>query len=232
MCTGTLLNATGTPDVYEPYFLTANHCVGTDTVASTVEVKWFWRQITCNQSVFEPDPRVAVSFKGTDLLATSREQDSTLLRFTESLPGGLVYAGWTLEKVVGVNDVQPPPPRHLRNVFSVHHPNGFVAQYSEGAVQGTLATAAVGGNYVLNALETLWGLGETEGGSSGAGVFLERGAHQGELVGVLSGGKYKCGGHNPSGDIVAPFRDFYPQISQWLGADSLQSHWPTTSINL
>ena len=86
VCTGTLLNATGTPDVYEPYFLTANHCVRDNTVASTVEVKWFWRQITCNQSVFERDPRLAFSLRGTELLATSREQDSTLLRFKESLP--------------------------------------------------------------------------------------------------------------------------------------------------
>ena len=217
LCTGTLLNATGTPDVYEPYFLTANHCVGTDTVANTVEVKWFWRQITCNQSVFEPDPRLAFSLRGTDLLATSREQDSTLLRFKENLPGGLVYAGWTLEKVLGVNDVEPPPPKHRGNVFSVHHPNGFVAQYSEGAVQRTLETAAVDGNYVLNALEPYWTLGATEGGSSGAGLFLERGVHQGALVGVLSGGKRHC---SIRGDLFGPFRDFFPQIRQWLDAES------------
>ena len=38
VCTGTLLNVGDTPDVFEPYFMTANHCVGTDTVAATA--KW------------------------------------------------------------------------------------------------------------------------------------------------------------------------------------------------
>ena len=218
VCTGTLLNATGTPDVYEPYFLTANHCVGTNTVASTVEVAWFWRSIICNQSEFTPDPRLAFSLRGTDLLATSRGQDSTLLRFKESLPGGLVYAGWTIEKVLGRNDLESPE-RNRHAVFSVHHPKGFAAQYAEGTVTGTLATVAVDGNDVLNALETDWHLGATEGGSSGAGLFLERGTERGALVGVLSGGKNNC---SVQGDIFGPFRDFFPQIRQWLDAESYE----------
>ena len=83
---------------------------------------------------------------------------------------------------------------------------------------------------MLNALETNWDLGETEGGSSGAGVFFERGPHQGELVGVLAGGQNTCGTHTTFGDIVAPFRDFYPQISWWIGVDDSYEPEPKTHM--
>ena len=193
-CTGTLLNVGDTPDVFEPYFMTANHCVGTDTVAATVEVAWFWQTATCNG--FTVDPRWTFLSGGTDLLATSPAQDSTLLQLKERLPGGLKLAGWTTKEV-----------RNDTSVFSVHHPNAFVAQYAEGRVQRTV-TADVDGNLVYNAIETDWSRGLTEGGSSGAGLF------EGEqLLGVHIGGEGSC---STRGNVSGPFRDFFPRIHQWL----------------
>ena len=220
VCTGTLLNTVGTPEVYEPYFLTANHCVGTNTVASTVEVAWFWQSTICDRSVDSRDPRVTFSFRGTELLATSPAQDATLLWFKEILPGGLVYAGWTLKEVT--KDV----------VFTVHHPNGYFAQVTSGRVQRTLEAAAVeGGSYLYNALLATWDFGPTEGGSSGAGLFLMSGPEQGHLVGVLAAGDPTCDprGH---GDLFGPFRDFFPQIRQWLAAHDYEEPEPGAVLHM
>ena len=194
VCTGTLLAVGDTPVVFEPYFLTANHCVATNTVAATVVVRWFWQTATCNGLTI--DPHLNFSFRGTDLLATSPAQDSTLLQFKERLPGGLSYAGWNTEKV-----------RNDTSMFSVHHPNGFAAQYSEGRVQRTV-TVNVDGNIVYDAIETDWSRGLTEGGSSGAGLF-----DGGQLFGVHSGGEGSC---STRGNTFGPFRDFFPRIHQWL----------------
>ena len=196
VCTGTLLAVGDTPGVFEPYFLTANHCVATKTVAATVEVAWFWQNTICRGAAV--DPRLTFSFGGTEVLATSRAQDSTLLQFKEMLPGGLLYSGWSNQDVPGGS-----------SVFSVHHPNGFAVQYSEGRVQRT-TNVNVDGNIVYNALETAWSRGLTEGGSSGAGLFTGSGGY---LVGVLSGGDGDC---SITGDVFGPFREFFPHVGQWL----------------
>lgn len=196
VCTGTLLNVGDTPNVFEPYFLTANHCVATNTVAATVEVSWFWQNTLCGG--VRLDPRLASSFRGTEVLATSRAQDSTLLQFKETLPLGLFYSGWTSRSV-----------SNGTSVFSVHHPNGFAVQYSEGRVRRT-ANFNVDGNIVYDALETAWSRGLTEGGSSGAGLFT---GIEEYLVGVLSGGYGDC---STTGDVFGPFRDFFPHVHQWL----------------
>ena len=197
LCTGTLLAAGDTPGVFEPYFLTANHCVGTNAVAATVEALWFWQYTACadTQSLH---PDFVYSFAGTNLLTTSPAQDSTLLEFKETLPGGLLYSGWSNRNVFKGS-----------SVFSVHHPMGFAVQYSEGQVLRT-THANVDGNMVYDALETAWTLGLTESGSSGAGLFTSSGDY---LVGVLSGGQTRCG---TQGDVFGPFRDFFPHAQQWL----------------
>ena len=128
----------------------------------------------------------------------SRAQDSTLLQFKETLPLGLLYSGWTDRSV-----------SNGTSVFSVHHPNGFAVQYSEGRVRRT-ANFNVDGNIVYDALETAWSRGLTEGGSSGAGLFT---GIEEYLVGVLSGGDGDC---STTGDVFGPFRDFFPHVHQWL----------------
>ena len=195
-CTGTLLAVGDTPDVFEPYFLTANHCVGTNVVAATVEAQWFWQNTICGGTSL--DGRFALAFGGTNLLATSPAQDSTLLQFKEALPGGLLYSGWSDRNVLNGS-----------SVFSVHHPNGFAAQYSEGRVLRTV-DVNVDGNIVYDAIETTWSRGLTEGGSSGAGLFTGVGGY---LVGVLSGGEGNC---TTTGDSFGPFRDFFPHVHRWL----------------
>ena len=196
VCSGTLLNVAATPDLFEPYFLTANHCVATATVAASVEAQWFWQSSNCRGG--RVDDRSTVSYGGTEVLATSAGQDASLLRFRNGLPRGLLYSGWSTFAV-----------SEGASVFSVHHPAGAVAKYAEGRVID-IATFIVGDNRVYDAIETVWDRGLTEGGSSGSGLFL---GASGALVGVLSGGEEGCG---TRGDVYGPFRDFFPHAERWL----------------
>ena len=77
-CTGTLLDVEDTPDIFEPYFLTAHHCVGSASVAQTVKAFWFYRHARCGSGL---DWRYTITYEGTALLATSAAQDSSLLQF-------------------------------------------------------------------------------------------------------------------------------------------------------
>jgi len=45
-CSGTLVADTDTASVV-PYFLTANHCISTQTSASTMQSYWFYRSSAC-----------------------------------------------------------------------------------------------------------------------------------------------------------------------------------------
>ena len=175
-CSGTLLNDSD-DDTTIPYFLTANHCLSTGTVARTVEARWFYQRESCGST--QIDPRFATTYGGADLLATSVAQDSTLLQFKEELPGGLVLSAWSAD-----------PVSIPAQVYGIHHPDGGVKKYSSGHVFGQEDSRTcvdpqldIGCFTVRNALFVRWSDGTTEGGSSGSGLF--RGSH---LIGALSGG--------------------------------------------
>ena len=102
-------------------------------------------------------------------------------------------------------------------MFSVHHAGGRPAQYSEGRVLYTSEIGGVADFFVYNALMVDWSRGMIEGGASGAGLFLEEGL----LVGVLSGSHGPCSDLSPN-TTAGPFRDFFPQIHQWLDPASYE----------
>ena len=58
-CSGTLLNDSD-DDTTIPYFLTANHCLSTGTVARTVEARWFYQRESCGST--QIDPRFATTY--------------------------------------------------------------------------------------------------------------------------------------------------------------------------
>ena len=199
-CTGTLLDVEDTSAVYEPYFLTANHCVATASVAKTVEAFWFYRHARCSSG--GPDWRYTITYGGTELLATSAAQDSSLLEFQRELPYNLFYAKWTAETV-----------RVGTYVQAVHHSAGYFAQYAEGHVAAIGETIGLEDTDIIvsNAFEIEWDRGLTEPGASGSAIF------KGErVIGVLSSGppiEDQCS--EPVAG-VGPFNDFYPLVCQWL----------------
>src|SRR4030095_13947195 len=110
VCTGTLLNDCAQDRI--PYFLTANHCVSTQTIAQTVEVYWFYQTTSCNSGVLRNWVR---SPPGANLLKAQRSNDFALLRLQNNAPAGAVFSGWTSAvQSIGTG------------VFGLHHPQGFI----------------------------------------------------------------------------------------------------------
>lgn len=85
-CTGTLVSdkaKSGTP-----YFLTANHCISTQTVASTLQTYWFYRSPTCNAGTLSAASRILKN--GATFMYGSTSPDATLLRLNDTPPAGAV----------------------------------------------------------------------------------------------------------------------------------------------
>ena len=138
-----------------PYFLTANHCVATGTVGSSVEAWWFFQRASCGGTAL--DPRHPATTVGTDLLATNASHDLTLLRFRNTSPGGTALSGWSHMDL-----------DHPVDAYGIHHPNGEEKKYSAGTSVGNFYSDGV-----VNAIAVTWSEGATEGGSSGSGLFLK-----------------------------------------------------------
>ena len=216
LCSGTLLNDTRDGG-FIPYFLTANHCVSTAAVARTVEARWFYQRAGCGSERI--DARDETTHGGTVLLATSAAQDSTLLRFRRTLPGGLTYSGWSAD-----------PVSYPSQVYGIHHPDGDVKKYAGGRATGHEDVTIcgdpenqVGCQTVREAIVVPWSDGTTEGGSSGSGLF------DGEnLIGVLFGGGGTCA---ETTDAYGPFQHFYPRIRRWLSPDPNSLPFVTAASN-
>ena len=91
-CTGGLLNVAAGAPAGTPYpFLTANHCISTQSEASSLEAFWDYRTTTCNGT--PPSLGSLPTSNGATLLATGTSSDYTLLALS-SLPSGRVALGW------------------------------------------------------------------------------------------------------------------------------------------
>ncbi len=192
LCTGTLINNPQTVAL-EPYLLTANHCVATQTEVVNSEVIWDYRS---------PGSLAALPrSNGSSLLATSSSLDMTLL-LLNSVPNGehgRTYAGWNSNV-----------PATASAVSSIHHPGGSYMRVSFGKIEAI-------GVSVLSYVQQIrvgWDSGMTEGGSSGSGLF--NAANQ--IIGTLSSGAAPVcdGGPTFNYDFYASFRMFYPQIQQYV----------------
>lgn len=211
LCTGTLVNdakSSGTP-----YFLSANHCISSQTIASTVTTQWFYRASACNSGTLSAQTKVLTG--GATLLYANAGTDTAFMRLNAAPPAGVVYAGWSasLPAIGGA-------------AAGIHHPHGDLQKLSQGAVRGfqrctlgtsndygcTEATADTG-----NHLAVGWTSGVTEAGSSGSGLFATlNGKHY--LVGQLTGGSSSCtvgGGVDYYGRLDVAYT---AALGQWLGA--------------
>lgn len=217
VCTGTLLNdrmSTGTP-----YFLSANHCISNQTVASTLYTLWFYKSATCRST--QVNPTFATMTSGATLLYTEPTTDTTFMRLNSQPPAGALFAGSSPFSPDSYNGVQ--------GVYGVHHPKGDVQKYSEGSYLGTAACgssncyAATGSNAKFLAVS--WYNGVTEGGSSGSGLFRRLNGND-YLVGQLLGGASSCS--NPGGyDFYGRFDlAFQAALQQWLDAPSTTVRTP------
>ena len=185
LCTGTLLNdvqSSGTP-----YFLSANHCISTQSVASSLTTDWFLRSSACNSSeVYAGAQRLN---GGAILLYAQATTDTAFMRLNAVPPAGIVYAGSYFGAVAQGADLA-----------GIHHPQGDLQKLSEGSVTQfdncTLQTCLSGTPLEGGFLNVAWRTGTVEGGSSGSGLFLPIGSKR-YVVGQLMGGAASC--QNPGG---------------------------------
>ena len=200
-CTGSLLADTdaGT-DI--PYFLTANHCVGTQTEANSLEIYWLYETTACNGSA--PNPAtVPRTTGGADLLATMTESSGTdfcLLRLRNDPPGGITFVGWTSAAApVGTEAV------------CVHHPSGDFKRISWGDITN-FSEILLSSHPRTRFHQCLWNDGTTEPGSSGSPLMIESTQ---QIIGQLWGGLASCSATG-SPDYYGRFDVSYPLMQTWL----------------
>jgi lysyl endopeptidase len=194
ICSGTLLNDSinsGTP-----YLLTANHCISSQTVASTL-ISWFqYRSITCNNAAtgtyFQTSNTPSL---GAKLLYTAYNTDSTLVQLNGTITSPTpLFAGWDATT----------PPATTTVIHNIHHPKGDQQRLSRGTVTGYYTRSTtnsngffgsnIGSSTILNVTLTT---GLTEGGSSGSGLFKGADSNP-QVIGQLYGGSAPTCGVNSS----------------------------------
>lgn len=202
-CTGTLL-ADNVAASQIPYFYTANHCIGNQTVASTLVTYWKYEATACGNGVLGAYTQLSGGatylYSDPDTgTTTTNGTDGALLRLNNTPPADAEFAGWDSAPLAGSS-----------NIIGIHHPAGDVKKVSSGK--------QVSVDAYQNAVA--WLNGTTEGGSSGSGLFTAdaSGYH---LRGGLYGGSAACA--NSGSTANAQNRDYYsrfdvvfPHIQQWL----------------
>lgn len=207
LCTGTLLNDTSSSRT--PYFLTANHCLNTQTSASSLQTRWFYKSSSCNAPTLSSSNRTL--YNGAQLLYATSNQDAALLRLNEAPPAGVSFSGWDAN-TMGINEAG----------IGIHHPRGDMAKISLGQLNyysdcqisssSTMSCTSRKSDYG-NYYSIKWSTGTTEGGSSGSGLFKNK-----RLTGVLYGGSDSCSDRDGSA-VYGRFDKLYPAIRQWLAAE-------------
>jgi lysyl endopeptidase len=209
ICSGTLLNNQAGDQV--PYFLTANHCIDSQSVASSLVTDWFYRSSFCNSGAVGPSATSRSG--GAVLLYNAVSTDTSFLRLNSAPPPGVTYAGWSSEvPAIGMN------------LLALHYPSADLQKYSLGTVRGYQAcmpptqnnffcasSPVVGADHIA----VSWKSGVVEQGSSGSGLFSNSNGKR-YLVGQLHGGSSSC--ENPTGtDAYGRFDLAYQAaLQRWL----------------
>ncbi len=203
VCTGTLVES-ARPG--ESFFLTANHCVNTPAVASTLSARWFYENSACGSGPV--NPASVQTGGGMDLVFAEPNADMTLLRLRTAPPAGVTYARLDGSKLV-TGDA----------VVSLSHPSGDVAKWAQASVAGEVRF----GDWPQSAWLTTFSRGIIEGGSSGSGLYTL--AADGSLVlrSILSattltnGNGLSCANPNEYG-VYNRLDVFLPEAAGYLSA--------------
>jgi lysyl endopeptidase len=212
-CTGTLLNDSNSSGT--PYFLSANHCISTQTAASSLNTYWFYRSTSCNSNTLDPASTVVAG--GATLLYASGDTDTSFMRLNKPAPANAAFAGWS----VNAPDSSP-------DVAAVHNPEAGLQKYSQGSFSAYASCGtSSGGTFSCTAsnaanasfFDVIWSTGTTAAGSSGSAAFAAIGGNR-YVVGQLYGGDASCS--NPkAADIYGRLdRAYAAALSRWLSPAS------------
>lgn len=183
ICSGVLLNSPSSA----PYFFTAEHCISSQTNASSIFLWWLYRSTACNAS--DVGSEFSVGGIGAELLYAGTSHDSSLLLLNFDPPPGVVYAGW----------IAGEPPVLHEPAAGIHHPRGDPQKISFGSVHGfaNCSTGDAQGRYncwsasqeTAEYIDVRFTSGITESGSSGSPLFSRGDAY---VIGVLRGSSVSC----------------------------------------
>ncbi len=208
-CTGTLLNDADITTAI-PYFLSANHCINTQSAASTLQTYWFYRSTACNSGIAGA---YQTRTGGATLLYHAGITDTSFMRLNVAPPAGVWLAGWS-----------SAPPVVGAALTGLHHPAGDLLKISFANMNGYwICTPSGTGSDTFScststlAAATFYGItftgGVTEGGSSGSAIY-DSGHH---VIGQLYGGSSSCG--FPGGG------DFYGRFDMAFNATGGLAQW-------
>ena len=178
LCTGTLLNDANSSGT--PYFLSANHCISEQAVASTLQTNWFFRSSSCNSGSLQSSSIRKVG--GARLLYASADTDISFMQLNDAPPAGALFAGWDASTISAGS-----------SIIGLHHPRGDLLKLSLGTVVGQSSCTTVSATQFScsgstgNFYRVTWSQGTTEGGSSGSAIF-----RAGRVTGTLFGGAAVC----------------------------------------
>lgn len=202
VCTGTLLNDLDSETVV-PYFLTAAHCLSTQSEVNTLDVTWLWQRAGCGGAL--PNMGDLDVSSGGALVATRAANDFTFIRLNGAAMPGTALAGWTTAT-------------GLSNAQGIHHPSGSWKRASfldgVGACPGCVCVDSF--EYDYYNMDN----GLVEGGSSGSGVFNSSGQLAGQLRGRCSSccdpGDMDCSNIDDYWAVYGEFEETHPNIRRWL----------------
>ncbi len=207
LCSGALLNDLDA-NTFAGYFLTANHCISTQSSANSLTVYWFYQPASCGG----PAPPLSLRPKsiGAKLLANSSLSDFSFLRLNNDPEDGQGFAAWTTTI----------PASSGAAVKGIHHPGGSWKRFSSGLT--TSSSPICGGLPTTRFVYNDWSVGITEGGSSGSPLFNSNWEVVGQLYGVCcsftcSSVDY-CDRPQDFNNVYGRFSQSYTSFSSYLNA--------------
>ena len=218
-CSGALINVTR--DIgYIPYFLTAAHCVTTNSEARSVIVYWKYKSSYCNASTY--GYRYNPTSRGATLLATTGDSetetletlargDATFLKLAQQPPRGVAYLGWWATNM-----------QRGRSLAIIHHPDQASQRISFGKTHTSLPDLGHLSSFTLSD-------GVIENGSSGSPFFYTKDGKQ-YVVGVLSAGSPALCSTDQEGSL-SKLNSFFPSIRRWLRPDLPADDDPPAAVH-
>lgn len=212
LCSGTLLNNANQDRT--PYFLSANHCISSQTSASSLATYWFYRVTACKGSTL--DPTTTTLTGGAQLLYNSANTDTTFLRLYDAAPAAATFAGWSTDAASYNGGLA---------VLGVHYPRGDVQKISHGNVSGYSTCASTSShNFSCRSsnqasatfVDVTWSSGVTEGGSSGSSLFSGD-----QVIGQLYGGDSSCAAPREADQYGLLSVAYNAKLKEWLSPSAV-----------
>ena len=179
-CSGAMINTRNVS--FKPYFLTAHHCIGSNSEAKSIQAFFFYQASVCNGA--PPSLGSLPTVQGGTYLAGAPiiQGDYSLVQLS-SAPSGVYYLGWGFNLPFGTS------------ATGIHHPQSSYKRISFGSRSPDVNLDVDGEFGPANLYYQVgWSSGLTEPGSSGSPLLGANGEIYGTLTGgpVIPAGKSVC----------------------------------------